>query len=405
MRQAPPIVEIAWKEGEPLAIALFDDEVKAYRKDGAQAWAYKAPWRLSAFAVTRQTGHSIVISEDERKVSLLDPEGVESFRMEDEDTGCLEVAISPDAKHIGLLSNAGQVTWIRTDTGDAWNFTVDDACSVEVSAEAELLGVGLHNGYSLFGAGGDLIWARDLPNMSVVHSAISPGGDFTVLVASPGCRLIVLDRAGDICFEDYRQYIPKALSLSEAGCFALAYGMEKAELGVPLSEYVHLELFAPGETGPLDFRPVASQRVQCFSLTADGTLVIFTSDGIVEAWPPTERRGQLESCPLWSFPSGGEALAISAPGKGGPVLTVFWDDDTEEMTFDHRGIRKHIDLPPSMRFCIQCGKEYHDGEAACSKCIVPLHDAGWCEECGSQYRLALGERCPVHGTKLRAYPR
>ncbi|MFC1800221.1 hypothetical protein ACFL2Z_04865 [Candidatus Eisenbacteria bacterium] len=341
MRQAPPIVEIAWRAGEPIAIALYDDEVRAYHKDGTRAWSYRAPWELSAFVVARRTGHSVVVSEDERKLSLVDPRGVESFRMEDQDTGCLELAISPDAKHVGLLSNAGQVTWIKTDTEDVWNFTVDDACSIEVSSEAGLLGVGLHNGYSLFGAGGKPIWERDLPKMSVVRSAISPRGDFMALMASPGCRLMVLDRDGSIRFEDFRRFLPKDLALSGAGCFAAAYGMDDADLGVPFSEPVRLDLFGPRETGPLDFRTVASARIRCFDLTPDGTLVTLDPDGIVEAWPRPDRGNERSAEALWSFHTDGEALAISARDKDGPVLTVFWDDDTGEMHFDYRDIREY----------------------------------------------------------------
>jgi hypothetical protein len=341
MRQAPPIVEIAWGKGEPLALALFDDQVIAHRKDGKRAWSYRAPWQLSAFAVAHRTGHCLVVSEDERKISLIDPRGVESFRMEDQDTGCLELAISPDAKDVGLLSNAGQVSWIKTETGDVSNFTVDDACSIEVSSEAGLLGVGLHDGYSLYGAGGKPIWERDLPKMSVVHSAISPRGDFMVLMASPGCRLMVLDRDGGIRFDDYRRFLPKRLALSDAGCFAAAYGMDDAELGLPFSEPVRLDLYAPGEAGPLDYRTFASARVRCFDLTPDGTLITLDPEGIVEAWPRPEPRDERAGEAFWSFHTREEALAVSARGKDGPALAVLWDDDAQEMRFDYRDTGQH----------------------------------------------------------------
>jgi hypothetical protein len=338
MRQDPPIVEIAWRAGEPLAVALFDDEVRAYHRDGRRAWSYRTSWQLGAFVVARRSGHSIAVSEDQRKLCLVDPRGVESFRMEDEDTGCLDLAISPDAKHVGLLSNAGQITWIKTDTEDVWNFTVDDACSIEVCSEAGLLGVGLHNGYGLFGAGGKPIWERDLPKISVVRSAISTRGDFMVLMASPGCLLMVLDRDGGIRLDDYRRFLPKDLALSEAGCFAAAYGNDDADLAVPFSKPVRLDLYVPRETGHLDFRIAASAMVRCFDLTPDGTLVTMDEEGIVEAWTATEPGDRPAGEAIWSFHTERDALALSALGKDGPALAVLWDDDAGEMRFDYRRV-------------------------------------------------------------------
>ena len=346
MRQEPPIVEIAWRAGDPLAIALFDEEVRAYHKDGARAWSYRAPWPLGAFVVARRAGHSIAVSEDERKLALIDPRGTESFRMDDQDTDCLDLAISPDAKHLGLLSNAGQVTWIKTDTEDIWHFTVDDACSIEVCPAAGLLGVGLHNGYSLFGPGGKPIWERDLPKISVVYSAISQRGDFMVLLASPGCRLMVLDRDGGIRLETYQRLLPKGLTLSDAGCFAAAYGRDDADLGVPFSGPVRLDLYAPSETGPLDFRVLASSMVRCFDLAPDGTLITLDPEGIVEAWPRPEPGDPPSGEPIWSFHTDREALAVSARGKDGPAFVVFWDDDAGEMRFDYRDIGQYRHGPP-----------------------------------------------------------
>jgi hypothetical protein len=242
---------------------------------------------------------------------------------------------------VGLLSNAGQVTWFKTDTEDVRHLTVDDACSIEVSSEAGLLGVGLHNGYSLFGPGGKHIWERDLPKMSVVYSAVSRLGDFMVILASPGCRVLVIDRDGSIRLDDYQRLVPKSLALSDAGCFAAAYGRDDADLGVPFAEPVRLDLYAPRETGPLDFRIVASAMVRCFDLTPDGTLVTLDPEGIVEAWPRPEPGDSHTAEPIWSFHTNREALAVSARGKDGPALAVFWDDDAGEMRFDYRDIKDY----------------------------------------------------------------
>jgi hypothetical protein len=410
MQEPAPIVEIARGRIDPqtsagglLALALFEREVKAYSQTGRELWSYRAPWPLGAFSVAKGSGHSVVISEDERNAALLDPKGTETARFEDE-SGFLELALSYGGERIALLSGSSAVTLMESGGKELWKTPVDGACSVQVSAKAGLVGVGIHNGYALLEESGSLLWIRDLPGLSVVFSAITPDGAYLMLVASPGCRIILLDREADFCYQESRDRIPKALSLSESRCFAVSYGAEDAYLGIPDSDVPDVELFCPLEEAPCTYRPTIAVAARCFSLAADGTLTTFANDGIVEAWPPRIREGHLKGTPLWSYSVGGAPLAVAGLGKDGPALTVSWDEYHRELAFDNRSVRDHLVLPPAIRFCIRCSREYTEGELSCRKCAVPLHDASWCAECGTQYCIPLGERCPVHGTRLGRLP-
>lgn len=410
--QTLPLAEISWDRrsddtgytvAQPIAFLVYEDEIAAHRPDGRQMWLYRTGWPIWSFAVARLSGHMAVAAEDGASLAVLNPQGECTARLDTSKDPVISVDVSPDGKLVGFTTDQMDVHLITAEGETVWKTNVERACSVTVPSGAGSVGVGTADGFALLGADGELQWIRVLYNLSAVFSHVSDAENRIVVVGIPGCRVAVLDKAADVHFQAYRGYPAKVLAVAGRS-FVVGYGHEQAEFGDPISDYPYVELLAIPESDDADLKSVLAVRAHAFDLAPDGTLTLFGEDGFIEGWAPTGSEAGTYR-PVWGFGAGGDCLAIASRGRKGPVFVVAMDRVTDEIVFDYRSIDAHKDLAQSLRFCVQCGREYWENETDCVNCHIPLHTGGWCSDCKSHYRLPAGERCPLHGTKLDRAPR
>jgi hypothetical protein len=409
--QPLPLVEISWDRrsddtgytvAQPAAFLVYEDEITAHRTDGRQMWLHRTDWSIWSFAVARLSGHMAVVAEDGASLAVLDPRGECTAQLDTGRDPVISVDISPDGKLVGFTTDQMDVHLITPDGETVWKTNVDGACSVTVPLGAGSIGVGTADGFALLDGRGELQWIRVLYNLSGIFSNISESDNRLVVVGIPGCRVAVLDREAEVHFQAYRAFPAKVVAVA-GRTFAVGYGPEHDEFGDPLSGCPYVELLAIPEGDEAELRSLLAVKAQAFDLAPDGTLTLFGEDGFIESWAPTGS-GAGTYRPVWGFGAGGDCLALASRGRRGPVFVVARDGVTDEIVFDYRSLDAHRDLARSLRFCVECGREYWEDETDCETCHLPLHTGGWCNECKSFYRLPAGERCPLHGTKLDRRP-
>jgi hypothetical protein len=403
----PPLVRIAWNRpdspagtaSEPIAVAIYQEAIAAHSKAGSRIWSHRQS-AIPMFSVAALSGRILTLSEDARSIQSIGPDGRVAWLVQESDAEIADFVLSADGGLAVVLFESGEVRAYDPEAKMLWSTFVDEALSLAVSNQAGLVGVGTAEGYVLIDAKGEVVWERQIERCSVILSAIWPEGDRMLIVGVPGCRLAILDRAGDIRFEDYRACLPKGISISPRA-FAVGYGLDDSDFGTPSDEDLSVEVFTvPGQgEGQAESRRVIPART--YDLAPDGTLAVWSAEGRLEVWPTGGPDMGQDREPHWSQTMHRPVLALASRGGSGPIFVVGWDDYAVDLSFDYQRMEKQVSAGLPLRFCPKCGREYHNYEPVCSKCEMLLSDSGWCDQCGSYFRLAIGERCPVHGVQLK----